>query len=203
MRLGRREFLKVMGASLGHAALSSAPVPWILNNTYVHKELGIAFSKPDSWSFTPLKDIARVAGEIGQRHSRDDLQPSLMNISQRLWDAQSPTFCPGINIYRYPCGRDSLDKYVRTMLSEPKMYDDFQCVQPPMATEISGLEAYQAETSFVFDTSKLDRPTPVRMRSLIVQQDDRLYSITMCDSPRCEMDQSQIFDEFTRSLRIA
>lgn len=198
MGIGRREFLRLFGAGI---ALATNPVAAIaiLDNQYINRRLGIAFEKPNGWVFADVKQMADV--KAGQVLDLDDFELSraivdsvelpILTISKDGISADSDRFTPGVTVYLErltpdvcadpedvpPIARVELD-----VESCEQILKDFTVTEGPTPASVSACAAAEYEASFIFEHDNL-KPTPVRMKTLAIDQGTAFYTLRMYDSP--------------------
>jgi hypothetical protein len=217
MGIGRREFLRLFNAGIAAAATPTAAIA-ILNNQYINRRLGIAFEKPEGWEFADVKQMADV--KAGQVLDLDDVELSrmivqsaelpILTISKEAISASSDRFTPGVTIY--------LDRIAPDESSDPDalppietlkldadlceaILKDFSVTSQPTATTVSFCDAAQYDASFTFEHDNM-KPTPVRMRTLVVDQSTAFYTLRMYDSPYLGGSMTFDYSSFLASVRM-
>src|SRR5687768_15697028 len=114
MGIGRRDFLKLFGATLASIAISASPAAALLDDFYINRKLGIAFKKFKGWHFSNVADMGEI--KDGQILALDDAELvkqlkektelPLITVSKEPILAGAQRFTPGTNVY--------LDRYVLT-----------------------------------------------------------------------------------------
>ena len=70
MGIGRREFIRVFGASLAALAAAPADAVSLVDDFYLNRKLGLGFRRPDGWSFADVQKMGSV--KKGQLLAIDD-----------------------------------------------------------------------------------------------------------------------------------
>jgi hypothetical protein len=74
MGIGRRDFLKLFGATLATIAVAANPAAALLDDLYINRKLlGIAFKKFAGWRFSNVADMGVL--KDGQILALDDIEP--------------------------------------------------------------------------------------------------------------------------------
>lgn len=218
MGIGRRDFLKLFGASLATLALTASPAVAILDEYYVNRKLGIAFKRYAGWHFANVADMGEIAdGQILDlederlgKYIREITDLPILTITKESLSIKGSEFTPGINIWLDQYTADSstsqarvnsLDRMIKADIEvNTRILKEFSVLSEPINQMVSGCEAIAYSSSFIFEHEKLAVPTRVRMKALIVAQNSTLYIIRMYDSPFHGQDVD--YTEFLDSIYI-
>lgn len=219
MGIGRREFLNLFGASIATLAIDPSDAIAIYDNQYVNRKLGIAFQKPKGWHFANVQEMGEVRdGQILDLGDNELLQEifgsmnlPILTLSQEPISAESDHFAPGITIYLerlFEEGANDTTECISPMEileadSElcQTVLKDFKVTSPFKSMQISACAAGEYTASFLFEHENL-APTPVRARTLIVDQDQQIYTIRMFDSPYVDGDMTFDYTPFVESIKM-
>lgn len=220
MGIGRREFMRLFGGTLASITADPSSAVAILDDLYVNRKLGIAFRKPFGWSFADVMEMGRVqAGQILDledtelaRQLVESKERPILTISKDTLSAKAKRFTPGVTIFldRF----DELDAALpgaelklppienlnQDIESCRLILKDFRIVSDPVPRRVSECDAAEYHASFVFEHENM-RPTEVRMRSLVICQGPKFYTLRMYDSldePDCRFD----YGPFVDSVRM-
>ncbi len=78
---------------------------------------------------------------------------------------------------------------------------DFRVTSAATAFRVSGCDAAQYEASFIFEHQEL-KPTPVRMKSVAIDQGAAFYTLRMYDSPALGGDMVFDYTPFIASVKM-
>ena len=210
MGLGRREFIRLLGTTVVGLTLDPGPAIALLGNVYVNRKLGIAFQKPQGWFFNHAEAMGNV--KDGQVLALDDpdlaefvrasTELPIVSISEGEVSAQSSRFTPGINLYvqGYVDPPDVLVLAEEDSCDCQDMLRDFQVLAVPERCTLSHCPASETLSAFLFEHKNMPTPVRVRMRTLLVHQPPRLYTIRMYDSPYHDM--AFDYDHFRSTIWI-
>jgi hypothetical protein len=81
------------------------------------------------------------------------------------------------------------------------MLKRFTVTSGPTAASVSACDAAEYEASFIFEHEKL-RPTPVRMKTLVIDQGTAFYTLRMYDSPYLGSGMAFDYRPFIASVRM-
>jgi hypothetical protein len=217
MGIGRREFLQLFGVGIAAARNPAAAIA-ILDDQYINRRLGIAFEKPNGWVFANVKQMADV--KAGQVLDLDDPELSreimhsvelpILTISKEELSADSSRFTPGVTVY--------LDRLISKESGDHEVVTPIQCVEldvescatilkrfkvtsDPTSATVSACDAASYEASFIFEHENLE-PTPVRMKTLVIDQGTAFYTLRMYDSPYLGEGMAFDFGQFMASVRM-
>ncbi|MEX1231441.1 MAG: hypothetical protein WEB58_14435 [Planctomycetaceae bacterium] len=217
MGIGRREFLRLFGAGIAAATNPAAAIA-IFDNQYINRRLGIAFEKPNGWVFADVKQMADVIA--GQILDLDDVELSraivesvelpILTISKEEISADADRFMPGVTVYLERLTPDEcadpddvppMARLERDVQSCKQILKDFTVTSDPAPASVSACDAAEYEATFVFEHQNL-RPTPVRMKTLAIDQRIALYTLRMYDSPYLGGDMTFNYRPFIESVRM-
>lgn len=217
MGIGRRDFLKLFGATLATIAIAASPAATLLDDLYINRKLGIAFRKYRGWHFSNVADMGMV--KDGQILALDDLDLAeqlkektelpLISISKEPILSGAQDFTPGINVYleRYVLTKDGKmqDPYIniqKDILYCGEVLKNFEVVSEPMEIYVSNCRTVEYVSSFLFEHVNLMAPTLVRMDSLSIVQEPAWYTFRMFDSPYYGIEKTIDYSEFVDSIQI-
>lgn len=219
MGIGRRQFLQLFGATITGLTANPSRAIAIVNDQYVNRKLGIAFSKPQGWTFADVKEMGEVReGQILDLDDADlvrelagSAELPILTISKDRLSAQTSQFTPGVTIYldRFEWLKAFSGKWEVPPLENAiadtehceSMFKDFQVVCPPKETTISECDAAEYTARFLFEHVNM-QPTRVRMQTLAVYQSPAYYTLRMFDSPFAGTDMEFDYSSFVESVRI-
>jgi len=208
--IGRREFLKLFGGTLAALTANPSSAIAIFDDQYINRKLGIAFHKPQGWTFADVKEMGEVrAGQIldleDTELARELVESSrlpILTISKDKLSSRANRFTPGVTIFsdriEFPDDfpeefhDDGLDFFeleipalkiaVADIESCQSMLKDFRVMSALTPNQVSECDAAEYRATFVFEHENM-RPTPVRMRTLVIYQRPAIYTLRMYDSP--------------------
>jgi len=200
MGIGRREFLRLFSSGIATVAAGSSNAIAIHDDQYVNWRLGIAFQKPSEWVFADAKQMGEV--KAGQVLDLDDLALSreiiesvdlpILTISRDGISSDANRFTPGVAVFLDRVTLESSNDDERFVAPIESMTTDadscntvlknFRVLSSPLARRVSGCDAAEYEASFVFEHKNM-QPTPVRMKTLAINQGAAFYTLRMYDSP--------------------
>ena len=217
MGIGRREFLGVVGATLAAVVNPTAAVA-VVENRYINRRLGIAFQKPDDWVFSDVKQMGEV--RAGQVLAIDDLELAkeiieaeklpILTVSKEKLSANAENFTPGVTIYldRLASDEETVDDELSPVqfleldiLSCAFMLKAFRVTASPEKCRVSECDAALSTANFTFEHQNL-KPTPVRMRTLVIDQGTALYTLRMFDAPDIGDEMCFDFEPFIESVKM-
>lgn len=216
MGIGRREFLKLFGASVTTLAVDPSNAIAVFGNQYVNRKLGIAFRKPDGWQFADMQEMGDIkAGQIldlddpeRARQIDNIIDLPILTISKDGLSADSNTFTPGVTIHVEQLQPDGPEKklcpvdilaidsdFCQTFLKE------FTVTSPFKPMRVSACDAGKFTASFIFEHENIE-PIPVQMQTLAIEQEQTLYTFRMYDAPH--VGGKMVFDytSFIDSIKI-
>ncbi len=105
MGIGRREFIKIFGATLATLAASPADAVSLVEDYYLNRKLGIGFQKPIGWSFMDVKEMGLVKSgqllaiddEVAAGELLDSMDLPFVSVSHR--PKTSDSFAPSAQFY--------------------------------------------------------------------------------------------------------
>ncbi len=219
MGVGRREFLRLFGVGAAAMATDWPRAIAIEEDQYVNWDLGIAFQKPNGWVFSydvnEFRDVSK-----GQHFDVDDpnraselleaAELPLMIVSKEPISADSDSFGPGIGVY---LRKLPVQGFTTAGCFSPQCqlgYDiaacsmllkDYRVTADLTATTVSACEAAEYEASFLFEHTNME-PTPVRVKTLGILQQNTFYAIRMFDSPVRGGEMEFDYTPFVASVRL-
>ena len=217
MGIGRREFLRLFGAGIAAAASPTTAIA-IADNQYINRRLGLAFEKPTDWVFADIKQMADV--KAGQILDFDDPELSrwiveatevpILSISKEQIVANSNRFTPGVTVYlerfspEEASDQDCLSP-VESLESDSEtcrvILKDFRAISPATTATISACDAAHYDATFTFEHKHMT-PTPVRMKTLVIDQATAFYTIRMYDSPHLGNTMFVDYSSFIASIQM-
>ena len=216
MGIGRREFLRQFGTAIATAATPSSAI-YVTGDQYVNRRLGIAFSKPTAWVFADIQAMADV--KEGQllalddpglaQHIFDEAGLPIVTISKYGISKDSDHFTPGITIFLERISPDDaiavdgspIDVLDADCQMNEEILRDFRVTSQPMSTSVSKCPSAQYVASFMFEHANMT-PTPVRMKTLYIDQLVASYTLRMYDSPHLGSEMTYDYKQFIDSFRL-
>lgn len=218
MGIGRREFLKLFGTTLAILATPSSIA--ILDDLYINRKLGLAFSKPRGWHFADVQQMGEILnGEmldldakiVQKIKAQTDLP--LVSISQEPLTNTPGNFTPGLHIYvdDTVLAEGDLEKqrvlsprgsFERDVTYQGKILRQFEVLSPLVLTTISQCAAYEYSAAFTFAHVNLLAPVRVRMRSLLIVQEPVWYTLRLYDAPYLGEQYRFDYSGFIHSLQL-
>lgn len=220
MGIGRREFLRVFGAGIAAVATRPSSAIAIADDHYINRKLGIAFQKPKGWIFASIEEMGEL--KAGQLLDLDDVvglsqeilasaELPILTISRDGISTAADRFTPGITVYLDRLGSeatdeghntvDSTDRYIADVGFCANVLKEFHVTSARQVRKISACDAMEYEASFVFEHKNM-QPTPVRMKTLAIDQTTALYTIRMYDAPHAVGDFEFDYSPFIGSIRM-
>ena len=207
MGIGRRAFLKFLGAAAGATALSPGDAVQILDCHYVNRKLGLAFRAPSGWSFANVKAMGRVMegqinateDEIAKQVLADEPLP-VVTLTREVLGSKDQ-FTPGITIYLDRLTEDWDERsWAQTDIQlTQRLCENFELLSGVREFELSQCEAFDNSAKALFKHERIE-PTMVRMRNVLVNHHPCFYTIRMFDSPYAN-DEFR-YDEFLSGLKL-
>ena len=219
MGIGRREFLGLFGSVIAASITGQSKAIALVDDYYVNRRLGIAFQKPPGWVFADVKQMGDM--KSGQILDLDDLERSreivdavelpILTISKEALSTDAGNFTPGVTVYldRISSGEASKPSAPETLLKQ-LMFDvisnagilkDFDVLNYPENITVCGSDGAEYEASFLFEHENMT-PTPVRMKTMTIDQGTAFYTIRMYDSPISGGEMAFDFADFVQSIRL-
>lgn len=217
MGIGRREFLRLFSVGLA-AAASPASAIAISDNHYINRRLGIAFTKPNKWVFAGIQQMANV--KAGQILDLDDPELSqlivehtelpILTVSKGEVRADSHYFTPGATVYLDRITPEAKLEHENLSTVENLQADaetcctvlnGFHLLSDVCIMRVSACPAAQYVASFTFEHENM-KPTPVRMRTLVIDQGTASYTLRMYDSPYLGGEMAFDYSPFIESIRM-
>ncbi len=217
MGIGRRQFLRIFGATLAAAANPAAAVT-MLDNFYVNRRLGIGFRKPSTWTFSDVKQMEAIVDDqifdVDDPDLLKEIKESagspLLTLSKDKISPESRRFTPGMHVYVdylenekdaktrpiFPFYLSHFD--IRLLRDTLK---DYETTTEPVLKWISECPAIEYESVFTFEHANI-RPTLVRLRSMLIYQGKAFYTLRMFDSPQLGGDRVFNFAPLVESIRV-
>ena len=87
------------------------------------------------------------------------------------------------------------------IVSNAEILKNFTITSYPEEITVCGSAGAEYEASFLFEHENM-KPTPVRMKTLTIDQGTAFYTLRMCDSPVAGGDLAFDFSEFIRSIKL-
>lgn len=217
MGIGRRDFLKLFGATLAAIAIATSPAATLLDDVYINRKLGIAFRKFHGWHFSNVADLGVIKdGQILalddielERQLKDQTDLPLITISKEPILSGAQDFTPGINVFldRYVLTREgkTQDPFItiqKDIFYSRKILRDFKVVSEPIEISVSNCRSIEYVSSFLFEHIDLIVPTHVRMDTLLIIQEPAWYTLRMYDSPYCVAEKTVDYSEFVDSIQM-
>ncbi len=217
MGIGRREFLRLFSAGIAAATSPTAAIA-IGDNKYINRRLGIAFEKPSGWVFADVKQMADVkAGQVLDldtpelsRAIAESVELPILTISKDEISVNSDRFTPGITVYLDrmtpdECTNSEDAPPIQTIELDAKACEailkGFAVTSSPAPVSVSACDAAEYEASFIFEHENM-KPTPVRMRTLVIDQGTASYTLRMYDSPYLGGSMTFDYKSFIASVRM-
>jgi len=220
MGIGRRDFLRHLALTTSSIVLGAGNAVQVLDELYLNRKLGIAFSCPKGWHFADVKEMGKVRdgqilapeSELLEFKVNDQPLPILTVSRDPLGNLSTPNrFSPAVTIYLENLGEDEDlgegDSLSMINVSNfdveycQQILENFELLREPSELSISNCKAGQFTSKFLFK-HKLMAPTMVRMRSVTVDQDPLYYTIRMFDSPYDGRDSEFNYQTFLDSFRL-
>lgn len=217
MGIGRREFFRLFSMGIAAATNPNAAIA-IFDDHYVNRRLGIAFEKPRGWMFANVQQMADVAaGQILDLNNPElsrliveTVELPILTISRESLSASSDHFTPGVTVYLdritpEDCPETHFLSTIETLEADCRscssMLKDFRVIAGAKSTTVSACAAAQYVASFTFEHTNME-PTPVRMKTLVIDQGTAFYTLRMYDSPTRSETMAFDYTDFTASIRI-
>lgn len=219
MGIGRRELLRQFGAGIAAAAGNSLSAVAIVDDYYVNRRLGIAFEKPRGWIFAGIREMGEVkAGQILDlddlelsREAVDSVELPIVAISRDRLSGDAERFTPGVTVYLEDIaggpGGDDNERFdlIRCFSADVSfcaaVLKDFRVRSASLVTEVSACNAIEYEAAWVFEHENM-LPTPVRMKTLVIDHGTALYTLRMYDSPYAGTEFEFDYSSFIASVRM-
>lgn len=229
MGIGRMAFIHEFGLVPSVMARVPKPQAMISGDLYLDWKAGLAFSKPEGWNFDTLADRRRTFGgilvnsqeggesiPIGDWIDPDEFQPifiaSKTTVGREIVGAHGPddrTLAPILCISQegdheevYP-PLSLLDQAESDLTCYQELYRCFSVVSAPRVGTLSGCEAVEFTSTYLFGHQNLPEWIPTRERVVYVAQDSSLYGIHMYDYPAVSPDLIQDYDPILTAFRFA
>ncbi len=223
MGIGRRDFLRLFAGTIATLATAPSSAVAIVDDQYINRKLGIAFRKPQGWTFADVKAMGEVkAGQILDLNDPDlarellkSAEDPVVVFSKAGISPRADRFTPGVTIFLdrfdswggfqpsegFPIDVPPLENAGADIESCGAMLKEFRVTSPPQAVLLSKCDAAEYTASFVFEHENM-RPTRVRMRTLTVYQRPAFYTVRMYDSPYAGSDMTFDFTSFVESIKV-
>lgn len=218
MGIGRREFLGLFGSAIAASVAVPSKAIAFVDDYYVNRRLGIAFQKPHDWVFADVKQMGDMKeGQIldladleRSREIIDAVELPILTISKEELSTDAGNFTPGISVYldRLALGEtletepdDYLKELMHDIVSNAEILKDFDVSSYPENITVCGSDGAEYEASFLFEHENMT-PTPVRMKTMTIDQGTAYYTIRMYDSPMVGGEMAFDFAEFVRSIKL-
>src|SRR5690606_27503295 len=106
MGIGRRAFLEIFGAGIAALTLNPTSAIALVGEHYINRRLGIAFRKPQGWSFgerweregSKAGHILDLDGPTLARELVDSTELPFLSITKDVLSARSRRFTPGVSV---------------------------------------------------------------------------------------------------------
>jgi hypothetical protein len=220
MGIGRREFMKLVGLALAGVSIDPLKAVALNQNYYVNKKFGLMLEKPNDWDFIShhefdnLKEVQLLS---------DDFEPIKVEAWEELTD---PILCiakygtdkeeykcklsPAINIWVNhkseveDQGYESfLDLAEDSFIGMQQMFKELEVVQNVTPTLISGCEAFETKTQFLYVNTECNLSIKCEMWSFLVDHGDHYYSFNMIDSQQVNEVETKTFEEFVKTIKLS
>ncbi len=221
MGIGRREFLRIFGATLVALAIPPTLAVAVLDDLYINRKLGLAFRRPAGWHFSDVQQMGEMlSGQILDLEDAGLVQKikeltalPLVTLSQEPLTHALRHFTPGVNMYVDRSVPEDTESEAQTVLSplesfewdmkyQGKILKHFEVLSPLVATTVSECEAYEYSSAFLFEHANLAAPVRVRMRSVLIVQEPAWYTLRLHDSPYLGAQSTFDYSEFINSIWI-
>lgn len=218
MGIGRRAFLEIFGAGIAALTLNPSSAIALVGEHYINRRLGIAFRKPQGWSFGDMLEMEEVkAGHLLDlddpvlaRELVDSTELPILCITKDVLSAKSRRFTPGVNVYLEHfgppdpgCIRDSPLELLRGEVAwVGTVLKNFEVIRDPTPVRISDCDAAASTATFTFEHQNLSQPVPVQLRTLAIDQGSAVYTIRMYDAPLMGPEMTFDYDAFVRSIKL-
>lgn len=213
MGIGRRDFLKFAGMTIGGIVFDPLHAIAVNGNYYVDMRLGLGFEKPDRWHFDSFKDFGSLLkGQVvegvqpeDEEAFRKDQTSTLVAVISK-YDLKHPSFNPSITVFKNEEDRadlGSLDEVIEeAVIGFSSILKGFTIISPPVPLQLSNCECIQMKSRWVFQHERIP-PTVIDDEALVIDQNPILYTIHLYDAPSIGEVAQIEFVDFVRSLRIA
>ena len=212
MGIGRRKFLALFGTTLAGLAVVPSAAVALDDDLYLNRKLGVAFRKPRGWHYASVREMgamvegqllaiddATLHAELREMMIREDLPIATM--TETPFDVDTGLFTPGISAFVEPVEPEDEDPPGVARFDQGNMrrlFRDVSVISGVVASNVSQCPAADYQVAFLFEHEKLTAATPIRMRVLVIHQDQRRYVFRMYDSVEQPID----FDRFIEGIRI-
>jgi len=216
--IGRRRFLQLFSSTLSALAANPSSAIALVEDYYINKKLGIAFTKPKGWVFADVRQMGEVKrGQLLdlndpelEREFLEYTELPILTISRDGISGACRDFTPGITVYIDRFSSEEVEQEnggstVMGLVDDVEVCSvilkEFCVLTPPSMTSVSQCEAAEYTAKFLFEHANLI-PTPVRMRTLAIDQGTTLYTIRMFDSPYIVPDAVFDYASFVESIQM-
>lgn len=219
MGIGKIAFLAFVDEAVGRGSAAAAGDRIVRGDYFVSSRIGLGFVKPAAWHFRAHEDFCRLLkGQRLMNQSDDEQEAELEQQCEHLVAIVSKEpvveipegavaqFIPSITIFSNPDRGErpqGLEAIVDGAIgSFREMLRGYTILEPPRFQEVSLCQAARFTAKYVFEHRAI-RPTPVRDRTLVIDQGRRIYSIHLYDSPWTGQEVGGEFEAFIASLHLA
>ena len=205
MGIGRLAFLKRFGAALASGAAGSRQAVVVRGDVYVNRALGVGFTKPRGWTLLSARQFEALRHD--QVFRDEELSEVLRQESEPLAVVTRGSFGdddfePAITVYVEPLEDWGSDRLVDCLPLQDSVYQrilkDYRRVGEPRETTVSGCDAIDYGSEFLFEVHK--RKAMARCRTLIVVRAPQMYTVALFDYPELGREATHEFDRFVSSF---
>jgi len=205
MGIGRREFLKIFGATIASAAVSPLHAIVLSDDLYINRALGIAFRKPAGWKFLSLKEFSTLKNS--QILKDDALSDQLKNADKPLvvitqFDSQEKIIGPSITVYveqfEYEEGETLRALVPSIEAGYRKVLNDYRHTGNVVEHSISKCESVEFFSEFLYEAE--NTKAMIRNRTLVTVREPQIYTVNMFDHPGGGFMAQKEYDEFIQSI---
>lgn len=205
MGIGRRQFLKMFGATIATAAANPLQAVVLSENLYINRALGIAFRKPAGWFFMSIKEFSHLKN--GQVLKDDELSDQLRGAEDPLVvmtkiNPLEKSIGPAITVYVEPFEYEEGETLIGFLpgleATYQKVLPEYKQIGDPLEKYISNCESVEYYSEFLYEHESFK--VKARNRCLITIREPQIYTVNMFDYPSSDYIAQKEYDEFLSSL---
>lgn len=219
MGMGRREFLKNIGAAMLGLEIDPLLATVTADDAYINKKLGILFRKPSEWGFVRVRDFGRLKDMQILGNGWNDFK-------EELWEDLGDPICiatrfpqdsiqnrgvfsPTVTLNITPkddladLGATGFEEVVRLSELGTAMILERFCVLERFAPfELSGCRFHEYRSEYLFHHEDLAAPILAELRTLKTEHRGFYYDFNWHECAAQHQTAEREYREFKKSIRL-
>ena len=208
-KINRRIFLKTFSSALSAVAIQPTQAVAVNKNLYLNQALGVAISKPSSWSFINLRNFDEMKNS---QILSDLIDPALENEIRNQTDPvvvfgvnidEDKGFSPSAAFYAEHIELSNSESIDDVIGAEENLYSgvlpNYKLKKAMRNISINKFETVKLDSEFTFEAEGIS-PILIRNISVITRRHPFVYTLRAFDSPWNSIDAEREITQIIDSL---